>query len=75
MTLVDIELVEQFQVEITQWSGLFEYGVGLMAIAASRHDGGKIIAGVIGGIAEVAADDHSRMVTPNPIPMKAVRLG
>ena len=59
---IDVELVQQLEVEVTERNRLFENRLGLVAIAAAGDKGGQIVASVIRGIAKVAPDDNGGAV-------------
>ena len=59
---VDVVLMQQFQMQVAKWSRLFQYPMRLVSITAPGHDGGQVVAGVVGGISEVAADDHRGVI-------------
>ena len=61
-TLINVELVQEFKVEITKRRRFLQDGVRAMSVAAAYDDSGQIIAGVIGRITEVAADDDCRVI-------------
>ena len=55
-------LVKQFQIEVAEVRRFIENGVGLVAVAASGHDHGKVVAGVIGSVSEITAHHHGGVV-------------
>ena len=59
---VDIMLMEQIHVEIAEWSRVFQHGVGLMPVSASRNDSGKIVTKVFRGIPKITANHNGRVV-------------
>ena len=59
---VDIVVLQEFEEEVAKMGGLIEDGMGLVFVAASSDDRGKVVAGVIGGVAEVAADEDGGVV-------------
>ena len=54
--------VEQLKVEVAERSGPVQDRVSLVTIPATRHDGGEIVMGMVGGIAEVTPDHHRGLV-------------
>ena len=59
---VDVVLTQQFEVDIAKVGGLPENGVALVTKAASGDDGGQVVAGVVGGISEVAANHDGGVI-------------
>ena len=54
--------VEQLKVEVAERSGSLENCVPLVSISAPCHNSGKVIAGMIGGITKVTANDHGGVI-------------
>ena len=63
---VDIVLVQQFQIEVAKWSRFLEHGMGLVPVAAPSHDHGQVVMGVVGGVAEIAANHHRGVIEQGP---------
>ena len=62
MAGVDVVVVQEFEEEVTEMGGLIEDDMGLVLVTASSDDRGKVVAGVVGGVAEVAADEDGGVV-------------
>ena len=63
---VDVVLVQKLKVEIAQWRRLLQNLVCLMPIAAAGDEGRQVVVGVVGGIAEIAADDDRCVIEEGP---------
>ena len=40
--------------------------MGLVLIPSTGHDHGQVVAGMIGGVAEIASHDHGRVIEKSP---------
>ena len=54
--------VKQFEPKVAQWHRLLWSGVSLMPMASARHDHWEVVAGVVGCVTKVAANDDRRVV-------------
>ena len=62
MAGIDVVVVQEFEEEVAKMGGLIEDGMGMVLVAASSDDRWEIVAGVVGGVAEVAADEDGGVV-------------
>ena len=60
--------MQQFQIEVAEWCRLLKDSMGLMGIAATGHDYGQVVTGMIGGIAKVTAHYHGGVVEQSSFP-------
>ena len=62
MASIDVVVVQEFEEKVAEVGGLIEDGMGLVFVAAACDYRGKVVAGVVGGVAKVAADEDSGVV-------------
>ena len=68
--------VEQLKVEVAERSGPVQDRVSLVTIPSTRHDGGEIVMGMVGGIAEVTPDHHRGLVEQRaPLFLDFIQIG